>query len=129
MRYVPEAMKDGRKEASFEKLGETRVYTPTVLEDSSLRAYRSRGPQDQTPPHISRWQQGSRNLSAVGVMAYKLLTQVGSPLFLNGYALVLSSGATSVLGIGYWIVAARLYSEEAVGLNRQLSPSCFFWLM
>ncbi len=59
-------------------------------------------------------------------MVHRLLTQVGSPLFLNGYALVLSSGATSVLGIGYWIMAARLYSEEAVGLNSAALTAMFF---
>lgn len=119
-------MRDGCKEALFEKLGETRVYTTTVLEDSSLRAEKSRAPQDQTLLDISRLQKGSRKLSAVGVMVYRLLTQVGSPLFLNGYALVLSSGATSVLGIGYWIVAARLYSQEAVGLNSAALAVIFF---
>lgn len=59
-------------------------------------------------------------------MVYKLLTRVGSPLFVNGYALVLSSWATSALGIGYWIMAARLYSEEAVGLNSAALTVIFF---
>jgi O-antigen/teichoic acid export membrane protein len=37
------------------------------------------------------------------------------PLLRNGYALVLNVGLTSVLGVGFWIVAAREYSVEDVG--------------
>jgi len=59
-------------------------------------------------------------------MVANLFNQLKSPLVLNGYALVFSSGATSVLGIGYWILAARLYSEEVVGLNSAVITSMFF---
>jgi O-antigen/teichoic acid export membrane protein/thymidylate kinase len=40
-----------------------------------------------------------------------------TPLYRDAYALVVSSGATSVLGIIYWTLAARLYSIEQVGLG------------
>ena len=59
-------------------------------------------------------------------MVARWLQQLRSPLVLNGYALVLSSGATSVLGVGYWIAAARLYSEEAVGLSSATLAAMFF---
>lgn len=39
------------------------------------------------------------------------------PLLRNGYALVGNVGITSVLGFVYWIVAARLYTPEQVGLG------------
>ncbi|MFD7685333.1 lipopolysaccharide biosynthesis protein [Streptomyces sp. NPDC059781] len=44
----------------------------------------------------------------------------GSPsgsdsLFKNAYFLMLSTGVSAVLGLGFWLVAARYYSEEAVG--------------
>ena len=39
----------------------------------------------------------------------------GSPLFRNAYALMLNTGISAVLGLGYWLVAARYYSESAVG--------------
>ncbi|GAA2624513.1 lipopolysaccharide biosynthesis protein [Streptomyces vastus] len=39
----------------------------------------------------------------------------GSPLFRNAYALMLNTGISAVLGLGYWVVAARYYSEDAVG--------------
>ena len=58
-------------------------------------------------------------------MVAKWLEQLRSPLVLNGYALVLSSGATSVLGVGYWIAAARLYSAEAVGLSTATLAAMF----
>lgn len=44
-------------------------------------------------------------------------TERTSPLVRNAYALMANSGATSVLGVLYWALAARLYSAEAVGLG------------
>ncbi|MFJ4870733.1 lipopolysaccharide biosynthesis protein [Streptomyces sp. NPDC088757] len=38
-----------------------------------------------------------------------------SSLFRNAYALMLSTGVSAALGLGFWLVAARHYSEEAVG--------------
>ncbi|GAA1009356.1 lipopolysaccharide biosynthesis protein [Streptomyces thermogriseus] len=39
----------------------------------------------------------------------------GNPLFRNAYALMLNTGISAVLGLGYWLVAARYYSADAVG--------------
>jgi O-antigen/teichoic acid export membrane protein len=39
------------------------------------------------------------------------------PLFRNGYALILGAGASSVLGMFYWLLAARIYSPGILGLN------------
>ncbi|MGW4033866.1 lipopolysaccharide biosynthesis protein [Streptomyces sp. NPDC004838] len=36
-------------------------------------------------------------------------------LFRNAYALMLSTGVSAALGLGFWLVAARYYSKEAVG--------------
>ncbi|MER7485198.1 lipopolysaccharide biosynthesis protein [Streptomyces sp. NPDC126497] len=36
-------------------------------------------------------------------------------LFKNAYFLMLSTGVSAVLGLGFWLVAARCYSEDAVG--------------
>ncbi|WP_375803460.1 lipopolysaccharide biosynthesis protein [Streptomyces sp. A012304] len=36
-------------------------------------------------------------------------------LFRNAYFLMLSTGVSAVLGLGFWLVAARYYEEEAVG--------------
>lgn len=38
------------------------------------------------------------------------------PLLRNGYALLLNVGVTSVLGLVYWIAAARFYTATEVGL-------------
>jgi O-antigen/teichoic acid export membrane protein/aminoglycoside phosphotransferase (APT) family kinase protein len=48
------------------------------------------------------------------------------PLFRNGYALAFSSALTSGLGMLYWILAARLYSVENVGLNSALLSAMTF---
>ncbi|MGW5429202.1 lipopolysaccharide biosynthesis protein [Streptomyces sp. NPDC004059] len=39
----------------------------------------------------------------------------GSPLFRNAYALMLNTGISAVLGLGFWLAAARYYSDSAVG--------------
>ncbi|MEU0395114.1 lipopolysaccharide biosynthesis protein [Streptomyces sp. NPDC006208] len=39
----------------------------------------------------------------------------GDSLFRNAYALMLSTGVSAALGLGFWLVAARYYSQEAVG--------------
>ncbi|MFE3494346.1 lipopolysaccharide biosynthesis protein [Streptomyces sp. NPDC059175] len=39
----------------------------------------------------------------------------GDSLFRNAYALMLSTGVSAALGLGFWLVAARYYTEEAVG--------------
>src|SRR5688572_29522634 len=47
----------------------------------------------------------------------KLLQHVRLPLYRNAYALIISTVATSALGMVYWIVAARYYPPESVGIN------------
>ncbi|MFD4526391.1 lipopolysaccharide biosynthesis protein [Streptomyces sp. NPDC058470] len=39
----------------------------------------------------------------------------GNQLFRNAYALMLNTGISAVLGLGYWLIAARYYTETAVG--------------
>ena len=48
------------------------------------------------------------------------IAMLRSPLIRNGYALVLNAALTSVLGLVFWILAARLYSAEQVGLGAAL---------
>ena len=46
-----------------------------------------------------------------------------APLLVNGYALVFNAGLTAVLGVVFWFAAARLYSQEQVGLAAALISS------
>jgi O-antigen/teichoic acid export membrane protein len=39
----------------------------------------------------------------------------GNQLFRNAYALMLNTGISAVLGLGFWLAAARYYTEAAVG--------------
>ncbi|MFF3979903.1 lipopolysaccharide biosynthesis protein [Streptomyces sp. NPDC001828] len=39
----------------------------------------------------------------------------GTPLFRNAYALMLNTGISAVLGLGFWLLAARYYTDDAVG--------------
>ncbi|WP_434615234.1 phosphotransferase [Tabrizicola sp. M-4] len=43
-----------------------------------------------------------------------------APLLVNGYALVLNVGMTAVLGIVFWFVATRFFSQEQVGVAAAL---------
>ena len=47
----------------------------------------------------------------------RLRAHIRSPLYGNGYALLLSGLASSGLGMAYWLLAARFYPAEFVGLN------------
>ncbi|MFM8321379.1 MAG: lipopolysaccharide biosynthesis protein [Chloroflexota bacterium] len=58
--------------------------------------------------------------------AAPLLAHLRTPLYRNGYALVANAVSTSVLGILYWMVAARLYATETVGVNSAVIATMTF---
>ncbi len=59
--------------------------------------------------HVPAWSLGS----AVS----RLVSHLRVPLYGGAYALIVSSSATSVLGIVYWTLAARLCGTAEVGVN------------
>ncbi|MFK7805331.1 MAG: phosphotransferase [Anaerolineae bacterium] len=56
----------------------------------------------------------------------KLRTHLNTPLYKNGYALVSSSLLTSALGMVYWLLAARFYTAEAIGISSALISMMLF---
>ncbi len=48
------------------------------------------------------------------------------PLYRNGYALILSSTMTSALGLLYWVLAARFYTTDVVGVNSAILSAMMF---
>ncbi|MDB5057777.1 MAG: rane protein involved in the export of O-antigen and teichoic acid-like protein [Chloroflexi bacterium] len=56
----------------------------------------------------------------------RLKSHLATPLYRNGYALMLSSATTSTLGVGYWILAARMYKTADVGLNSAAISAMLF---
>jgi O-antigen/teichoic acid export membrane protein len=48
------------------------------------------------------------------------------PLYRNAYALIFSAASTSALGMLYWVLAARFYDTEAVGLNTAAISAMMF---
>ena len=64
--------------------------------------------------------------SSRDVALARLITHLRTPLYRNGYALVLSSATTSALGVAYWILAARTYTPDAVGLNAAAIAAMMF---
>jgi O-antigen/teichoic acid export membrane protein len=45
------------------------------------------------------------------------LGHVRTPLYRNAYALMVSNGLTSALGLVYWTIAAKAYSTEVIGAS------------
>src|SRR5712692_394265 len=56
----------------------------------------------------------------------RVISHTRIPLYRNGYALILSSAMTSGLGAVYWIIAARNYSVEDVGINSAAISAMMF---
>jgi O-antigen/teichoic acid export membrane protein len=55
-----------------------------------------------------------------------LVAHVRTPVHRDGYALVLNSGITAVIGLVYWMVAARTYPARVVGVNSALIATMMF---
>jgi O-antigen/teichoic acid export membrane protein len=49
-----------------------------------------------------------------------MLQGLRTPLYRNALALLVNSGVTSLIGVAYWTLAARLTTPEVVGLNAAL---------
>jgi O-antigen/teichoic acid export membrane protein len=59
---------------------------------------------------------GSRLRSSLSYRVYQpARRQLTDPLYRNGYALMANTGATGLLGIIYWLLAARYYPAADVG--------------
>ncbi len=56
----------------------------------------------------------------------RLGSHIRTPIYRNAYALMMSTAATSALGIVYWTWAARYYSPEVVGTNAAAMSALFF---
>jgi O-antigen/teichoic acid export membrane protein len=54
---------------------------------------------------------------AGGARLGRLRGELANPLFRNAYALMVNGGLTGVFGLGYWLLAARLYPPDIVGRN------------
>jgi O-antigen/teichoic acid export membrane protein len=67
-----------------------------------------RGPRVQIPPRHTP-DAGSQN------WASRVLSALRDPVYRGSYALVANTIGTSVIGLGYWAAAARLYSPEELG--------------
>jgi O-antigen/teichoic acid export membrane protein len=52
--------------------------------------------------------------------------QWAQPVYRSGYLLVLNSLATAVLGLAFWLFAARLYSPAVIGVNSSAISAMMF---
>ena len=55
-----------------------------------------------------------------------LRAHVRIPLYREGYALIMNSALTSLFGVAYWLLAARHYSPDTVGLNSAVISALMF---
>jgi O-antigen/teichoic acid export membrane protein len=56
----------------------------------------------------------------------RLRAHLAHPLHANVYALTLNTVASSLLGVGYWVLAARLYPQEALGAGAAVVSTVLF---
>ncbi len=56
----------------------------------------------------------------------KITDHLRVPLYFNAYAWMISTGVSSALGIVYWILAARFYTADNVGINSALISGMIF---
>jgi O-antigen/teichoic acid export membrane protein len=63
--------------------------------------------QDVVPPEVA----GPPSRHAKGLAAWT------APVHRDGLALVLSSGLSSAVGLGYWVLVARLFTPTEAGIN------------
>jgi O-antigen/teichoic acid export membrane protein len=56
----------------------------------------------------------------------RLRRQLANPLYVNVYALTINTLVSSMLGIGYWILAARLYSPRELGAGAAVISTMTF---
>ncbi|NQV07411.1 phosphotransferase [bacterium] len=56
----------------------------------------------------------------------RVTEHLSSPLLRNGYALAVNTMGTAGIGALYWLVAARMYSAEDVGVNAALISAMMF---
>ncbi len=61
-----------------------------------------------------------------GRLRLRMRADLRLSLLRNGYALVLNTVLTSVVGVGYWVVAAREYSPHDVGLDSAAISAMMF---
>lgn len=66
---------------------------------------------EASPPPTEETERPGRRLRLPGLGG----SEGGGQLFRNAYALMLNTGISAVLGLGFWLAAARYYTEEAVG--------------
>lgn len=64
-----------------------------------------------------------RQVIATATSREKLRQHFKTSLYSNAYYLMATQGIASVLGFAFWVVAARFYSTEAVGLAGAIIPA------
>jgi O-antigen/teichoic acid export membrane protein len=56
----------------------------------------------------------------------RLVSHLRTPLYKNGYSLILSSATTSALGMLFWVLAAHYYSVETIGTSSAMIAAMMF---
>ena len=75
----------------------------------------TRRPRPRPDVDHGRRRPSSRPAAVCGCPAWAGARRAAAQLFRNAYALMLNTGISAVLGLGFWLAAARYYSESAVG--------------
>ena len=77
-----------------------------------------------TPPTVAA--SGVDAAETAPTVAARVRATLRNPLYVNVYALTLNTVLTSGLGIAYWVVAARLYSQRDLGAGAAVVSTMTF---
>ncbi len=89
----------------------------TRCRQAALRHQEGAGPQPAYPHPAPRPRSAASWRQLTDLRGYYVMfrAQVADPLFRNAYALMINTGTTGLLGLAYWLLAARHYAVEDVG--------------
>lgn len=73
-----------------------------------------------TAPHASLTNPSLEPVSRIPLLQKIQDAVKSAPLLANGYAMVVSTGLTSVLGVVFWMAATHFYDQHQVGLSATL---------
>ena len=80
----------------------------------------------EVAPRLNRYAMFKTPLSLQTNAVTEMIAHIRTPLYLNAYALILSDSGAAILGMLYWILAARYYTTEQVGRDAATIATMIF---
>lgn len=90
------------------------------MQDGRRRAdtiERRRYPLDAARTYVERIPSDNQRRASLSRFAARAASTLQVPIYRSSYALMLTTGANALLGLLFWVAAARLYPADVVGLG------------